>query len=443
MAEKVTKLALASRIFVLVLQLLANATIPDHQTDVFRAPFNPANRITWLDKTVRFSLKGLRHWDGEYFLHIAEHGYSYENTLAFYPLFPMLVKSGAFVLHSVFGELLNMRSCCLLVGVVLNVMLFCKAANILYALTQRIFNDLNKSWNVALLFCFNPASIFFSAAYSETLFCLLSLYVMLESSTQIRVVRSSLALALNIAARSNGIVNMGFPLYFIGRKFILKQSSLLASVLKMLICLIVALIPLTFFNFYAYKLFCVADKTANHTNVVMEYGRQRKFVLAGYRYADQSPWCDEQFPFPYSYIQSHYWQVGFLKYYELKQIPNFILALPILSFLLWNCVIYLKHFLRNLMPTHSLIQLIKDYKTLPYVIHALFLTLFCIFFAHIQISTRLLCSASPCLYWFAADYMPKSLDKLELRSKAGLIFLWFASYVLVGTTMFSNNLPWT
>uniref|UniRef100_A0A1I8PKS3 GPI mannosyltransferase 2 n=1 Tax=Stomoxys calcitrans TaxID=35570 RepID=A0A1I8PKS3_STOCA len=443
MAEKVTKLALASRIIVLILQLLANKLLPDHQTDVFRAPFNPANKVTWLDKTINFCLNGFRHWDAEYFLHIAEHGYTYENTLAFYPLYPMVVKSGAHLLHTMLADFMNMRSCCLLVGVVLNVALFCKAANILYALTQRIFNDLNKSWNVALLFCFNPASIFFTAAYSETLFCLLSLYVMLECSTQIRAVRSTFALALNIAARSNGLVNMGFPFYFIVRKFILKRSSLLSSLLKMALCLLFSLIPLTFFNFYAFQLFCVSDKATNHTEAILNYGRQKNYVLSGYRYAEQSPWCDERFPFPYSYIQSHYWKVGFLRYYELKQIPNFMLALPILIFLFWHCVKYLRDFQKNLLPKYPLLHLLKEYKTLPFILHALALTVFCIFFVHIQISTRLLCSATPCVYWFASDHMPKSLDKLQLRSKAGLIFLWFASYVLVGTTMFSNNLPWT
>lgn len=443
MTEKVTKLALASRVIVLILQLLANKTIPDHKTDVFRAPLNLENKVTWLDKAITFCLNGFRHWDGEYFLHIAEHGYTYENTLAFYPLYPMAVKSGAYLLHTLCEDFLNMRSCCLLVGVALNVALFCKAANILYALTQRIFNDLNKSWNVALLFCFNPASIFFTAAYSETLFCLLSLYVMLECSTQIRAVRSTFALALNIAARSNGLVNMGFPFYFIVRKFILKQSSLLSSILKMTFCLLLSVVPLTFFNFYAFRLFCLVDKTMNHTEAVLDYARQKKFVLSGYRYGEQSPWCHERFPFPYSYIQSHYWQVGFLKYYQIKQIPNFILALPILTFVLWHCLKYLRHFHKNIIPKHTLVHLVKEYKSLPFILHALALTLFCIFFVHIQISTRLLCSATPCVYWFASDYMPKSLDKLELRSKAGLIFLWFASYVLVGTTMFSNNLPWT
>ncbi|XP_067627577.1 GPI mannosyltransferase 2 [Eurosta solidaginis] len=469
MTEKVTKLAFASRVIILILQLLANHLLPDHKPDVFRAPIalqekqhhlqnhqqhtnefidvvtNITDTSSWLDRTVQFCLGGLRHWDGEYFLHIAEYSYTYENTLAFYPLFPLVVRAGANALYAL-NMGVSLRSWCLVIAVLVNVFCFCKAANTLYELTQRIFKDPNKSWNAVLLFCFNPASIFFTAAYSEALFCWLSLHLMLECVSEFRFVRTTITLALSIVSRSNGLLNAGYPIYFMLRHSIVnhvKKTYRCFTTLKLVTCILAALMPLTFFYFYAFEQFCMPDRTMVHTSAVLDYGRKRNYILAGQRNPENSPWCDKTFPFPYSYIQSHYWNVGFLRYYEVKQLPNFMLALPVLAFLLYHCVKYFRHFLSTLLPNYPFVQLLKEYKSLPFVLHALLLTVFCTFFVHVQISTRLLCSATPCLYWFAADQLPKTFDQIKLRSKAGSILVWFTSYYLIGTALFCNNLPWT
>ncbi|MFS7956902.1 putative GPI mannosyltransferase 2 [Helianthus anomalus] len=54
------------------------------------------------------------------------------------------------------------------------------------------------------------------------------------------------------------------------------------------------------------------------------------------------PWCKAKIPLLYNFIQSHYWGVGFLRYFQFKQLPNFLLASPILSMAVCSIIYYVK-----------------------------------------------------------------------------------------------------
>ncbi|XP_052838903.1 GPI mannosyltransferase 2 [Drosophila gunungcola] len=452
MTQKVTKLALASRLIVLLVQLVANGALPEHRPDVFRAPISNEQKgcCEWIDKLVKRCLGGLRHWDGEYFMHIAGNMYTYENTLAFYPLFPVVVRHVAQALEFV-GLPLSQESVLLLVAVALNLWLFCESANLLYQLTHRMFNDLNKSWNAALIFCFNPATIFFTAAYSESFFAYASFHLMLEClkpTDNFRFLRMGAALTACVLCRSNGLITMGFPLYFFARQLLVKGKEPTSCWQRgqMALTLLAAVGILHTYYFYIYRLYCLPSTSEDHPQHIVDYADKRKYLMSG-QGSEGSPWCQYTLPFPYTYVQSHYWDVGFLRYYKWKQFPNFLLALPMLSFMHWHCYTYLRDFIkvfRAKVATPSLYrELVKEHIAFPFVLHAAFLTLVCTVYVHIQVSTRLLASATPVFYWFAADHMPKTLAQLRLRSKAGALFVWCTTYSFVGTVLFSNNYPWT
>lgn len=67
-------------------------------------------------------------------------------------------------------------------------------------------------WYAALLFCFNPASVFMSAAYSEASFALWT-FAMMYYLEQRQYTKTTIALGLAVGTRSNGLVLVGYPVY--------------------------------------------------------------------------------------------------------------------------------------------------------------------------------------------------------------------------------------
>jgi phosphatidylinositol glycan class V len=237
---------------------------------------------------------------------------------------------------------------------------------------------------------------------------------------------------------------------------------------------------------YIYYLFCFEHKF-NFPKHILDYGLSNNLVMAGNKSISTSPWCSNRLPLSYSYVQSHYWDVGFLKYYEWKQLPNFLLALPVVLLIAANTYHYVANNWDYTMRlgifriSKKQMKAIKNYDrlVLPFVLHAAALVIFNLLFAHVQITTRMLASSSPVIYWYAADYFTSDrtfikrqviqrltnqmrnggsdscnhvhnhieMDDIryfaDMNTKQKLVLTFYIGYALIGTTLFSNFLPWT
>ena len=376
---------------------------------MFNPPL-PQHRI--FDRVVNILFGGFRRWDAVYFLHIAEHGYSYENSLAFFPLFPLSVRATASTLFFPLQYYMNYSSVLLIAAVVVNIVFFVLSAMVLFELSKLVLGNEQMAYRAAQLYCVNPASIFFSACYSESVFALITWLGMLLVERN-KLTMAALCFAFSGAARSNGLVNIGFILYKTAVNLFLDPPSSegvvsrFASVLlPTLLRIVISVSPFLAYQYYAYLVFC--NTTASYSNLpddVRRYGTEQ-----GYRmpYMGPSTWCHYSLPVSYSYIQESHWNVGLFRYYEAKQIPNFVLATPIS--LLATYAVYLvlsrypKHCiclgLRKVVEVSSWSKKTDDpipvvstnERCLPsscfvYIVHLAFLLVFGVLFMHVQVIT--------------------------------------------------------
>mmetsp|Transcript_15026 Transcript_15026/g.16851 ORF Transcript_15026/g.16851 Transcript_15026/m.16851 type:complete len:642 (+) Transcript_15026:87-2012(+) len=188
----------------------------------------------------------------------------------------------------------------------------------------------------------------------------------------------------------------------------------------------------------------------------------------------------------YSHIQDKHWNIGFFRYYEWKQIPNFILAAPILvlsamGVFRWIYSSLVTNYGRGKIPSsykmisvgwsiHALsesvsqngttgdivlssssqVLLVENERLLGHYAILSILTLIGLVIAHVQISTRMICSTSPAIIWFIANCLltqSPSTCSISLKSKTSrlsqLVFLYVALYMLLGVILHVNFLPWT
>ncbi|KAG0311957.1 hypothetical protein BGZ97_011526 [Linnemannia gamsii] len=248
-------------------------------------------------------------WDAFYFVHIAEKGYVFEQAHAFFPLVPALSRLVANTLLAPLSFMLDYKQQLVLAGVIVANVSFTVAAVQLYRLTKELFGREQFAYLTAMLYVLTPSGIFMSAIYTESTFSALSFTGMLFAARK-QYLLAAIAWSISCTARSNGILYAGFIIYDLVVCMDLSKSfshKLFVFVKAGLLCL-VTWIGFFAVQLYGYSLYCT-DTTSN---------------------IDARPWCNGNIPLIYTFVQDFYWNVGFLRYYEVKQIPNFLMAAPMI-----------------------------------------------------------------------------------------------------------------
>ncbi len=352
-------------------QALSHAALPQHSTDDkfnwVPSDSNPDENSseTMADQLLSSSLDGLLRGDSHQFMQISDRGYAFEHSLAFFPLYPLAVRTFAaaasFAANSDALPLVSRASLLKLSACYLNAVAFVLAADLLYSLSRRVLRDETLSYRAALLFCLNPASVSFSAPSSDAFFACATFasLLALEKRGLDLITASLLATASGI--RASGVALAGFVVYH-SMKTVATETILFirskkrkstnttnnnnnnssssnsnpaetlmsvcsAAILPGCVSVIASTAPFLAFQWYSYRAFCESDaEDFDLSQRDLDAAKKNGFVTPGAE--ERGAWCQDDPPVSYVHVQTSYWGVALLKYWEGQYLPQMVSAAP-------------------------------------------------------------------------------------------------------------------
>ncbi|PWN37208.1 uncharacterized protein FA14DRAFT_187335 [Meira miltonrushii] len=246
---------------------------------------------------------------------------------------------------------------------------------------------------------------------------------------------ASISFGIANVFRANGVLLSGFVIWRLLWQDDVALSSVILRALWTLLLAPVTLMPIFLTQTWAFNRICTNSFEAAR------------------------PWCNEKLVIPYNFIQSHYWNVGPFRYWTLSQLPNWILASPVLYLIArWLTSYYSADIQsvidRTLWPfsvseqnqgeestrpnvkqsaaadTRRLSVNVRSApQLLPFAHYTLALFLILIVSSHVQIALRFATQgALPVVWWSAAELVEKrSLlrhGKLSLNTLLTLSIAW-------------------
>lgn len=337
-------------------------------------------------------------WDTLYFVAAARFGYTYEQMLAFQPgIVGVLRLAGALTAPW-------SATAAVLVATALANVATAVSPLLLYRLTRRHMPH-KFAYTAALLSVFAPASMSALAAPTpEPFFSVFSLAGMLLLDGS--VVGDLLGAASFAAAtlfRANGILLAGYVVWHVyTRRASVPWAALLIAV---------GVAPFIAFQAWAHTRLCPGQ-----------------------------PWCTAVPPLVYSYVQRMYWDVGPFRYWTLAQVPNFILAAPVVGFGAVQAFAYLRT-----VPLHAYLPWSAHRPwALPYVVHMAVLCTLLFVASHVQIALRFATPGGmPALWWaLAAAVGGRGGDTFPaLRVPLRAVVGYLAVYAVIAGVLYAGFYP--
>ncbi|GFZ43371.1 GPI mannosyltransferase 2 [Saitozyma sp. JCM 24511] len=389
-------LALLSRLVPLVLLHLFPIGTFDASASLLSPPTPSGISLTPLTTYTPPTLR----WDAIHFATIALQGYTFEQQLAFQPGWPLVMRiagDGVCWARRLFAGLETDDSSLtsndvVLGGVIAANAAFVGATIMLYKLTSRLASP-SFAKLTTYLYLLPPTPAVLSSPYTEPLYALFTFTGFFLAITK-RYLLSGLVLGLATSVRATGIFGVGVLGWIIlfdlsaPNATSLRPSRLLRRSTTALLPCALVLAPFLLFQWYAYASFCHSAKTSR-------------------------PWCNARPPVPYSFVQREYWNMGILEYWTPAQLPNFLIAAPVLLVSLIPSFVYLRQTLSPVFAQDKTQPVPHTYPRskssapfpphaapalLPFHIHHLALTLLLIFASHTQISLRVI-AGDPVVWW--------------------------------------------
>ncbi|KAF2465406.1 mannosyltransferase [Lindgomyces ingoldianus] len=280
-----------------------------------------------LSLSSRLSLNLFR-WDALYFVKAAQRGYIYEQEWAFSWAYTRILSAATRFLSRNAEPSLQFY---IWIAIVISNSCHFISVLVLYQLLKVILGRQQKGqipFIASILHVLSPAGLFLCAPYTEALFSALNLSGMLcyalaqESRTPAQAwsARQDMYLLTSggifgaaALIRGNGLFNGLIFLYDVTCNIPrLATLQLSKEELRRIFVTLVsgALIAVGYFGpqWLAYQEYCVRLSSG----------------------AGKRPWCHDKIPSVYSWVQSNYWNVGFLRYWTLPNLPLFLIAVPTL-----------------------------------------------------------------------------------------------------------------